>query len=222
MMPDSRYFVEFRGFAKHFLKDSHKDVVEKFSANNASKYVPHSTLIPTYTTNDEQAMLQEFTAFCEGYSLIKFHISSVDSFTFENKEIVFAKITPSRDLVHFRYLLHRRLSPLIECVSSNKSIDDFIFHATMLIECVSSNKSIDDFIFHATIWTGDSKEDAKEVKRYLSTDFPTIEQYMLRTTIVKDKLILAEYDFVQEKLLYRNDALSETIWKKTTDGLKKF
>ncbi|MEC8220957.1 MAG: hypothetical protein VX028_02695 [Nanoarchaeota archaeon] len=40
---------------------------------------------------------------------------------------------------------------------------------------------------------------------------------MLRATVLKNKKVLCEYDFVQDKMLFRDECLMKPVWSKTMD-----
>jgi hypothetical protein len=65
--------------------------------------------------------------------------------------------------------------------------------------------------------------DFSHIKRYIdSKPEPQFKQVLIRVTILKNSKILCEYDFLQRRLLNRNEALSKRELTRTFTLLDKY
>ena len=80
----------------------------------------------------------------------------------------------------------------------------------------------DDFEFHATVAFKDINWKFGEIWKYLQKlDPPKIDQTLLRVTIIKNRVILCEYDLMLRRVLNRDQALDKWTWEGTMCGLEK-
>ncbi len=208
-MKMDNYLFEFRftGFAKRYLKDLIYDVSKKFNVKQATKnrVVPHITLFGGFTTKDEKKVVETFTKICKKHELITFKLHG---FSHIENRVIQVDVLPSKELIEFRKELAKEL----------------LKHKTFLFFRTIKTKDYDhkeEFIFHATIAFRDIRSKFSKIWFYLIKQRqPRIEQMLLRATLMKNRKILYEYDFIQKKLLTRNEALNLRIWKKTIELIK--
>ena len=196
------YLIEFRfhGYAKKYAKNLIHEVARKFRVRGVTqnRAVPHITLFGPFTTRHEEKMVSEVVNVGREFSLIPFIVKGFNYFDKEQK-VIYIDIDPSAELRELRRKLAQRLGK----VSDSRQWDNqkqFQFHATVAFRDIDRKFS--------RIW-----EYIKEKEE------PNIKQHLLRTTILKGKRILYEYDLILEKLLNRRQALSRYWFNKT---MRKF
>ena len=80
-----------------------------------------------------------------------------------------------------------------------------------------------DFAFHATLALHLEENDFFRVKRYIDNQpEPQFKHYVLRATLLRNGKIFYEYDFLQRRLLNRNEALDKRELTRTFHLLDEF
>lgn len=174
-----------RGFSKSFLK------VQKAKTNNKEiKYVPHITFLrPFYTTNENQ-LIETFNQTLSKYEEpIKFQITKFNYFN-NDKKIVHTTIQQNSEIENIIHSLENNLEKIIQF--KHKKIEDKIN-------------------LHTTI----SEEKDTSIMKKLDEIILPIDQYLLRVYLLKNKLILREYDFYLNQSLTREDAINKELFKET-------
>lgn len=192
MTLESNYLIEYRfqGSYKHKIREMIFHLTNKFQLHYAQpkRPVPHITLVGGFTTNDERQLVKDFVTCCTATPLCKFTVNGFGYF--DNTRVVFIDIKPDEKLKELRWTLSKQLA--IYCTL--KSFDykkDFAFHATLAL-----NLDNHDFI---------------RVKKYIDTQpEPKFDHLMLRATLLRNGKIFCEYDFLQRRLLNRNEALNKS------------
>lgn len=205
------YLIEFRfsGFGKKYLKQVIYEVGRKFRVKGVTnkRVVPHITMFGPFNTNNEQKVVSKFIEICEKHQLIKFKLKGFGCF--KNTKVIFADIIPSEELKLLRQELASKLMGLK---------DFFIFKNVKTIGLADYEEH---YPFHATIAFKDINYKFDAIYHYLQNKrTPHIQQYLLRVTLLKNNRILYEYDFLQKKLLNRNEARNKDIWRKTISLLR--
>jgi len=205
----SHYLIEFRfsGYAKRYLKQIIFEVAKKFRVrgNIKRRVVPHVTLFGPFTTTDESKVVSTFLAVCRRHPLINFKIKGFGNF---DKKVIFINIIPSEELKKFRIELSKELTKLSK----------FLIFKIVKTEGISDYE--ENYPFHATIAFKDIQHKFDSIFHYLKNkNIPQINQKLLRVTLLKNGRILYEYDFVQRKLLTREEALNRDVWRKTIELL---
>lgn len=201
-MSEDNYLVEIwlRGYAKRFARSMRMKIHQGIPQTIEKKLYPHITLIPPFSCKDETQLLDIFKQQCRGIGLLPFSLVGFDSFSKDdgksdrNYLYLKSKIDPRIDM--FRYKLHSSLLDTISCVAPIKDEGNHIYHVTI---AESETESFATF------------------PSWYNMDFNSINQYMLRVTLLKNKTIFYEYDFAQENMLSREKALLKPIWLKTID-----
>ena len=195
----THYLIEFRfqGYAKKYLKRVIFDVARKFDVRGVTRKrpVPHITLAGPFETREIERVIRDVESVAKNYNLVNFKLKGFGYFNNPNGKVIYADIEPSKELEELRWELATRLMKYAELKEWDK------------------NKK---FSFHATIAFKDIDRKFSDVWRYLkSKEEPYINQYLLRIAILRNGIILYEYDLMLKRLLNRRAALSKRIWKKT-------
>ena len=196
-----KYLIEirFHGYAKKYLKKLIFEISKKFRVKGVTRrrVVPHITLFGPFTTNKQGKMISNVVSVLGKYDLVPFEITGFKNF---NNNVIFVDIKPSIELEELRRKIAQSLFPISKTVNFDRDID---------------------FKFHGTVAFKDIEYKFNDIWSYLKEkEEPNIMQYLLRITIVKNNIILYEYDLMQKKLLNRSQSLSRNIWSKTVNILK--
>lgn len=205
------YLVEFRfsGYAKKYLKQTIFEVAKKFRVRGASEkhVVPHITLFGPFNTSDERKVVSAFHKICKKHGLIYFKLKGFGRF---DKRVIFVDIIPSEGLKVFRKELANELTKL----------RNFFIFKTVRTKGVTDNK--EEHFFHATIAFKDIQDKFDKIFSYLNRKHnPHLNQRLIRATLIKNGKILYEYDFLQRRLLNRQQALNKQIWRRTISLMKE-
>jgi 2'-5' RNA ligase len=198
----THYLIDIRlmGSVKHQIRNLSNHLQEKF--NLGDKLVtPHITLAGPFSTNDEQKLIEDFTRICSNQKVIpKYEVRSYGFF--DDTRVVFVAITPDENLKQFRYQLSQALLPY--CSLRNYDLD-----------------SADEFRFHATLAMKLDWLTFRRIKWYFRRQESVMyRHHPIRATLLRNTRILCEYDFIQERMLSRAQALSRATMKRDFDILK--
>jgi 2'-5' RNA ligase len=206
----AQYLIEFRfsGYAKKYLKRTIFEVAKKFRVKGVTKkkVVPHITMFGPFNTDDESKVISTFFDVCKKHKLMSFQLKGFGSF---HNRVIYAEIISSPELKDFRKELAKKITKL----------RSFLFFKTVKTEGISDYN--ENYPFHATIAFKDIGNKFNSIFKYLKNKkHPPINQKLLRLTLLKNGKILYEYDFLQKRLLNRNQALNKGIRKRTISLLK--
>jgi 2'-5' RNA ligase len=198
----THYLIDIRlmGSVKHQIRNLSNHLQEKF--NLGDKLVtPHITLAGPFSTHDEQKLVKDFTRICSNQKVIpKYEVGSYGFF--DDTRVVFVAITPDENLKQFRYQLSQALLPY--CSLRNYDLD-----------------SADEFRFHATLAMKLDWLTFRRIKWYFRRQESVMyRHHPIRATLLRNTRILCEYDFIQERMLSRAQALSRATMKRDFDILK--
>jgi 2'-5' RNA ligase len=198
----THYLIDIRlmGSVKHQIRNLSNHLQEKF--NLGDKLVtPHITLAGPFSTHDEQKLVEDFTRICSNQKVIpKYEVGSYGFF--DDTRVVFVAITPDENLKQFRYQLSQALLPY--CSLRNYDLD-----------------SADEFRFHATLAMKLDWLTFRRIKWYFRRQESVMyRHHPIRATLLRNTRILCEYDFIQERMLSRAQALSRATMKRDFDILK--
>lgn len=194
----AKYLIEFRflGKAKYEIKKLVHDVNNKYKLST-KRAVSHITLVGPFDTNNERKLIQEFESFCKNFPLMDFEIDGFN--TFEDTKVVYLEVKPSEELKEFRWTLSKKLQSFCN-LNSYDYERDFIFHSTIAMKLPHHKYS-------------DLNEYVKNISKI------RFKHKMIRVTLLKNGLILREYDFLLKKSLKRNEAKSKQIYLKSMEIL---
>ena len=201
------YLIQIRvqGYAKRYLRSLMYELSKKYRLKGAlsSGGVPHISMYGPFSTNNEHELIREFVKTCKNYDLIAFKFKGFNAFDNTTNKVIYLDVNPSEELKLLRYELAKNLSN----ISNSKSPFD------------KSGKN--DFKFHAAIVYKRIDKVFSDIWSYLQRKpVPTINQVLLRATIIKRGKILCEYDFLQKRLLFGREALDRRTFRKTIEILK--
>ncbi len=203
----THYLIEFRfsGKARDYLENLIYDISEKFQVSGAirKKPIPHISLAGPLYTDDEKRLVKEVIDIVKKYDMVRFSMDGFGKFSklyFLNR-VVYANIDPSKELEEIRRNISKRLEGFCK---------------------MQDHDYKDDFDFHATIAFKDINWKFGEIWKYLQKlDPPKIDQILLRVTIIKNRVILCEYDLILRRILNRDQALDKRTKAETLEGLKR-
>lgn len=198
----TRYLIDIRlmGAVKHQMSDLSNHLQEKFSLGN-KQVIPHITLAGPFSTEDHERLIDDFTRICSDQRAIpKYEIGGYGFF--HESRVVFVRVIPDETLKQFRYRLATTISPYCTLRGYDRvSADEFRFHATVAMK-------LDWLTFRRIQW-------------YFRNQNPVIYRYHpIRATLLRNGRILCEYDFIQERMLTRSQALSKATMKRDLDILR--
>jgi hypothetical protein len=185
---------------KHQISDLCNHLAEKFNLGN-KLVIPHITLAGPFSTTDENRLVEDFTRICTDQKEIpKYEVGGYGFF--DDTRVVFVTITPDEALKQFRYQLSLAISPY--CSLRNYDLDDadaFRFHATLAMK-------LDWLTFRRIKWFFRQQESV------------TYRHHPIRATLLRNSKIIGEYDFIQNRMLSRAQALSRATMKRDFNILK--
>jgi 2'-5' RNA ligase len=198
----THYLIDIRlmGSVKRQIRNLSNHLAEKF--NLGDKLVtPHITLVGPFSTNDEKKLVEDFTRICTNQKAIpKYEVGSYGFF--DDSKVVFVTITPDETLKQFRYQLSQVISPYCSLRNYDlDSADEFRFHSTLAMK-------LDWFTFQRIKWYFRGQESV------------IYRHHPIRATLIRSSRILCEYDFIQERMLSRSQALSKATMMRDFDILK--
>ncbi len=198
----TRYMIDIRlmGSVKRQIRTLSDHLAEKFSLGN-KLVTPHITLAGPFSTDNEEQLVKDFTRVCTDQKVVPGYEVGGYGF-FDDSRVVFVTITPDENLKQFRYQLSRAISPY--CTLRDYDLDsfeEFRFHATLAMK-------LDWLTFRRIQWY------FRDQERVIYRHHP------IRATLIRNSKILCEYDFIQERMLSRAQALSRATMKRDFNILK--
>ena len=201
-VPKANYLIEFRlhGYAKRYARELSEQISHKFHVKQVVRKgrPPHITLFGGFSCSNEKELIQKFVKVCKNFNLIKFRLH--DFGHIENR-VIFIDVEPSPELKELRLKLAEELNPICDAKEWDKK-KDFVFHATLTLKDIENKFD--------RIWG-----------HLQNLEKPSIEQHLLRLTLLKNGKILKEYDLIQRRLLRRDDALSKKTLRTTIKCLNE-
>jgi 2'-5' RNA ligase len=198
----THYLIDIRlmGPVKHQIYTLSDHLQEKFNLGN-KLVIPHITLAGPFSTDNEERLVEDFARICTSQTEIpKYEVGGYGFF--DDTRVVFVTITPDETLKQFRYQLARAISPY--CSLRNYDLDSadaFRFHATLAMK-------LDWLTFQRIRWY------VRKQERVIYRHHP------IRVTLLRNSRIIGEYDFIQERMLTRAQALSRATMMRDFDILK--
>ena len=182
--------IRLRGFSKSFFK-----IQKAKTDNREEKYVPHITLLRPFYTSDENKLIDIFNKTLSQYNEpILFKITDFNYFD-NQKKIIHGTIEKNQEIENIIHSLEGNLEK------------------TIRFKHPKAGKEIN---LHTTI----SEEDNLSIMKELYNKILPIDQYLLRTYLLKNKLILREYDFYLNQSLTREEAKDKEIFRETIESFK--
>ena len=198
----TRYLIDIRlmGSVKRQISDLSNQLKEKFNLGE-KLVVPHITLAGPFSTDNEEKLLEDFTRVCTDQTEIpKYELGGYGFF--DGTKVIFVTITPDDNLKQFRFRLSQAISPYCSLRDYDlESAEEFRFHATLAMK-------LDWLTFRRIQWYFRGQDNVK------------FRHHPIRATLLRNSKILCEYDFVQERMLTRAQALSRATMTRDFDILK--
>ena len=198
----TRYLIDIRmmGSVKQQIHSLSNHLEEKFNVGN-NLVAPHITLAGPFSTDNEKKLIEDFTRICTDQQEVpKYEVGGYGFF--DETRVVFVTITPDETLKQFRYQLSRAIS--LYCSLRNYDLDsaeEFRFHATLAMK-------LDWLTFRRIKWY---------FRRQESVFY---RHHPIRATLLRNSKILCEYDFIQNRMLSRAQALSRATMKRDFEILR--
>jgi 2'-5' RNA ligase len=200
----THYLIDIRmmGSVKGQIRKLSNQLQEKFNLGD-KRVIPHITLTGPFFTHNEKKLIEDFTRVCTHQKKIpKYEVGGFGFF--DDTRVVFVTITPDETLKQFRYQLSQAISPY--CSLRNYDLD-----------------SADEFKFHATLAMKLDWLTFQRIKWYFRGQEGVIyRHHPIRATLLRNSKILCEYDFIQERMLSRAQALSKATRMRDFDILKSW
>ena len=200
----THYLIDIRlmGSVKHQISNISDQLQEKFNIGD-KQVIPHITLAGPFFTRDEKKLVEDFTRICTNQKEIpKYEVGNYGFFN--DTKVVFISINPDENLKQFRYQLSRAISPYCSLrIYDLDSADAFRFHATLAMK-------LDWLTFQRIKWF------------FRGRDRVTHRHHPIRATLIRNSKILCEYDFIQNRMLSRAQALSRATLMRDLDILKSW
>jgi len=198
----NRYLIDIRlmGSVKQQIRDLSNQVQEKFRLGNAW-VIPHISLVGPFSTGNEAKLIEDFTRISRDQTVVpKYEIGGYGFF--DTSRVVFVDILPDANLRQFRYRLSQALAPYCTLRSYDlDGADEFRFHSTLAMK-------LDWLTFQRIKWYFRKQE----CVRY--------QHHPIRATLLRNSAIVCEYDFVQNRMLTRSQAMSRATMMRDFDILK--
>ena len=195
----NKYLLVFRfqGKAKFLIKQLVNAIYKNFGISS-TRVIPHITLAGPFTTNDEKRLIKDFIRLCSETPLMNFEINGFG--TFEERKVLFLVVQPCRKLKEFRMQFAESIRPY--CTLSSYDHEHF-------------------FTFHSTLAMKLPEEKFSQIKEYIiSKQNLHLKHIIARATLLKEGLILTEYDFLLRRTLTRREAKDKQIYFQTITQLK--
>ncbi len=198
----THYLIDIRlmGSVKYQIRNLSNHLSEKFNLGN-KRVIPHITLAGPFSTHHEKKLVADFTRICTNQKEIpKYEVGSYGFF--DDSKVVYVTITPDENLKQFRYQLSQALSPYCSLRKYDlDSADEFRFHSTLAMK-------LDWLTFQRIKW------------HFRGQESVIYRHHPIRATLLRNSKILCEYDFIQDRMLSRAQALSKATMMRDFDILK--
>jgi len=185
----THYLIEYRfqGKVKAEIKQMIFTLDKKFHLGLSNKPIPHISFAGPLATNDEAKLIKDFISLCKNTTFCSFKVNGFGFF--ERTKVVYINIDPSDKLKNFRWKLSQK-------IKNYCTLRDFDYK--------------EDFAFHATLAMKLENPEFLAIKKYIEKqNSPRYKHFLIRATIIKNSRILCEYDFLQRRMLTREEALNK-------------
>lgn len=200
----TRYLIDIRlmGPVKQRISELSLGLEKKFRLGTKLA-VPHITLAGPFQTDNEERLVSDFASVCSDVTDVPRYETGGYGF-FDGTRVVYVTVTPDETLRQFRYRLSRAIAPYCSLREyDHDSAGEFRFHATLAMK-------LDWLTYQRIRW-------------YFRNQEPVVHRYHpVRATLLKNRKILCEYDFIQQRMLTRAQALSRATLLRDRDILRSW
>ena len=181
------------------FRDIIEDVRNQFNLHQNKRPVPHITIFGPYDTKQGLEVKQRTQDVLSNYSVVPFTVSGFDSF--EDTNVVYADVKPSRELQSLR----RELANSLESVIYNQRSWDLR----------------DSYEFHITIATN-LGDQTSSVLHYVEAEYDVdMQLYATRFPALDRRRMMWEWDLPRGVELSSQEATSKESWQKTMRELDR-
>jgi 2'-5' RNA ligase len=194
----ARYLNEIRlGKEKQRLRAIIDDVRTEFNLSTQKRTVPHITLFGPYDTDQGYVVKQHTQSVLSQYDVVPFTVSGFD--TFDDTNVVYADIHPSKELKSLRRELANRLEPLTYNQRSWDLDDAYAFHLTIATNLGDRTAAVHD---------------------YLEQQYDlNMELHATRMTVLDRRRMMWEWDLPRGVELDAETATTKEAWEQTMEAL---
>lgn len=200
----NRYLIDIRlmGSVQHQISELSNHLHEKFSLGDM-RVIPHISLAGPFSTDNEKKLIDDFTKICRDQTVVpKYEIGGYGFF--DTSRVIFVNIIPDENLKQFRYQLSQTIAPYCTLRAYDlDGADEFRFHSTLAMK-------LDWLTYQRIKWYFRNQECVK------------YQHHPIRVTLLRNSRLVCEYDFVQNRMLTRSQALSKATKKRDYDILKSW
>lgn len=195
-----QYLNEIRlGKQKQVFRGIIADVRDQFNLHSNKRPVPHVTIFGPYDTKQGVEVKKRTQNVLSEYSVVPFTVSGFDSF--EDTNVVYADVKPSKELQSLRRDLANRLEPVTYNQRAWDLCDSYEFHITIAANLGDQTASVLQYV-----------EGEYEVDIQLhATRFPALDR----------RRMMWEWDLPRGVELSSQEATSKQSWEKTMRELEK-
>jgi hypothetical protein len=198
------YLIDIRlmGPVKRQILSLSNQLAEKFNLGD-KRVTPHISLAGPFSTRNEEQLIEDFTRVCTNQAGIPRYDAGGFGF-FNDSRVVFVTIIPDENLKQFRYNLSESLASYCTLRKYDRvPAGAFNFHCTVAMK-------LDWLTFQRIKWY------------FRGQECVTYRHHPIRVTLLRNSRILCEYDFIQERMLSRAQALSRATLMRDLDILKSW
>lgn len=196
-----------KGYSRDYLKALTCEISKKFDMGNLTKrIVPHLTFLRPFATNSEQELIEVFEEILSKYNEpINYTLEGFG--TFENEEkVVYGKIKSNFQIENIINDLEKSLEKNIRFLNSR-------------IRLPQEKNKIN---LHSSIISKGANKYFSEIKDFLKKqNFREMTHALLRVYLLRDKIILREFDFYLNENLERWDAINPFVFQETKKAFTK-
>ncbi len=180
--------------------------------------VPHISLYGSFSADYQQVerVKEALLAVGRRYSFLPYLIDGFRWINGQHGRVIYFNIIAAAEFKKFRQELAQRLLKIVPRTQPYDKEEDFLFHSTLAYKLDSRE--------FESLWSYVSTD--KVLAEKYSSHIADYEDYhmryfylplnALRVTLLNDQSkIICEYDFLQQRLLTRSEALSANEWSRT-------
>ena len=198
----TRYLIDIRlmGPVRQQIRELSDRLQEQFGIGTRL-VAPHITLAGPFGTEDEERLVTDFTRTCTGVTGIPRYDVGGYGF-FDATRVVYVAIEPDENLKQLRSRLAQAIAPYCTLREYDRDpAGEFRFHATLAMKL--------DWLTY------------RRMKWHFRKQEPVVfRHHPIRATLLKNTKILCEYDFLQQRMLTRAQALGRATRKRDLEILR--